>query len=283
LSPTTTPDAATEPLSSLLAQAHDGRLQVPEYQRGWIWDDDRIRGLVASVSLGYPIGALMLLEAGSPDLRFDTRPITGSPSPSPSPSPSTAPERLLIDGQQRITALYQALASGRAVHTQDDQGNAIERWYYVDIESALNPTVDRDEAIVSVPDTRRARTPEGMDLGLHTSEMEWEHRLFPLHLVCGGEDARRDWQHGFVAHGSAGSTGSTGSTGSRRELMDRFAAGILESFDRYLVPTILLGRETARWTVRVHGGAHGPMLSDRFRVAPSDAPLSAGEAHRVTK
>ena len=51
-----------EPLPDLLRNIREKKLQLPDFQRGWIWDDDRIRSLLASVSLSYPIGAVMLLE-----------------------------------------------------------------------------------------------------------------------------------------------------------------------------------------------------------------------------
>ncbi|SHJ80603.1 DUF262 domain-containing protein [Desulfofundulus thermosubterraneus] len=35
---------------------HNGKIQLPEFQRGWVWDDDHIRSLIASVSMSYPIG-----------------------------------------------------------------------------------------------------------------------------------------------------------------------------------------------------------------------------------
>jgi len=40
-----------------------GKIQLPVFQRGWIWDDNRIKGLLASVAKSFPIGA-MLLETG---------------------------------------------------------------------------------------------------------------------------------------------------------------------------------------------------------------------------
>lgn len=42
-----------------------GQIQLPDFQRGWVWDDNHIRSLIASLSLSYPIGAVMFLEAGA--------------------------------------------------------------------------------------------------------------------------------------------------------------------------------------------------------------------------
>ena len=43
-------------LKELLDDAESGKIQLPDFQRGWVWDDDRIRGLLASISRGFPVG-----------------------------------------------------------------------------------------------------------------------------------------------------------------------------------------------------------------------------------
>lgn len=221
-----------EPLATLLEEAHDGRIQVPEFQRELILTDDWMKSLLASVSLGYPIGAVMLLESGATEMRFESHAIA-DPSP-------REPERLLIDGRRRITGLYQALASGRPVRTRDDRDEPAQRWYSIDVAAALDPAVDRDEAIISV-------------LEGDGPESEREQALFPLRLVFGAEAERGRWLKGLASHSA--------------ELSGRFQAEILAALDGYLVPTIALGKETTRWSVRVHGGPDGRRLSDRFREA----------------
>ncbi len=57
-------DSTKTPLQDLLACAHSGSLQLPDFQRGWIWDDERIKSLVESASMSFPIGAVMLLQTG---------------------------------------------------------------------------------------------------------------------------------------------------------------------------------------------------------------------------
>lgn len=249
-----TVDYTNETLEGLLEEAHDGRIQVPEFQRELILEDESIKSLLASVSLGYPIGALTLLQSGNPDVRFNAAPIAGTPSP------SREPERLLIDGQGRMTSLYQVLASGEVVQTQDDQKRPAERWYYIDIHAALDPGADRDDAIISVPESRQVRTPDDVELDLSTVELEWEQSLFPLRLIFCGNGERRRWQRGFAEHGTAEDAEA------RDQLMDRFEREVLHAFEGYVVPTITVGMEWTRWSVRVHGGPHGPSLSDRFRV-----------------
>lgn len=231
---TTTFDSTKETLKKLLEKVQDGSIQLPEFQREWVWEDERIKSLLASVSLSYPIGTLMLLQTGNPDVRFKARPIQGAPSA------PTDPERMLLDGQQRMTSLYQVLASGEVVRTQDDRKKPIQRWYYIDINAALDPAADRDEAIISVPETRQVRTLHEIKLDVSTVELEWEHALFPLRLVFGDFSELRSWQRGFAKHGAAEDQDA------RDKLMDRFDAEILKAFDGYLVPTIILGKESPK-------------------------------------
>lgn len=51
-------------LHELLKNCDRGILQLPDFQRSWVWDEDRIKSLIASVSRAFPIGALMTLETG---------------------------------------------------------------------------------------------------------------------------------------------------------------------------------------------------------------------------
>ncbi|MFL6451758.1 MAG: DUF262 domain-containing protein [Bryobacteraceae bacterium] len=39
---------------------------MPDFQRSWVWDEDRIKSLIASISRAFPVGALMALETGGP-------------------------------------------------------------------------------------------------------------------------------------------------------------------------------------------------------------------------
>ena len=45
------------PLKSLLKDCEGGKLQLPDFQRSWVWEEERIMSLIASVSRGFPMGA----------------------------------------------------------------------------------------------------------------------------------------------------------------------------------------------------------------------------------
>ena len=81
-------------LSVLLNQIDNGTLLLPEFQRGYVWNRDQVRGLMRSLYKGYPVGGLLL---------WQTEPTMTSVRGS---SPDGGVRLLLLDGQQRITSLY---------------------------------------------------------------------------------------------------------------------------------------------------------------------------------
>src|SRR5213593_4434186 len=99
-------------LISLLHDCDRGALQLPDFQRSWVWDEDRIKSLLASVSRAFPVGALMTLDSGG-DVNFKPRPIEGAPAA----AKTTPAQSLLLDGQQRMTSLYQVTLRGKVVET----------------------------------------------------------------------------------------------------------------------------------------------------------------------
>ena len=45
-------------LHKLLEDCHSGALQLPDFQRSWVWDEERIKSLIASVLRAFPVWAL---------------------------------------------------------------------------------------------------------------------------------------------------------------------------------------------------------------------------------
>ena len=88
----TTFNSTKESLKDILEEIGKGKIQLPDFQRGWVWDDDHIRDLLVSIGRSFPIGAVMLLEAGG-DVHFATRPVEGLEEKLPN---SKAPEKLIL-------------------------------------------------------------------------------------------------------------------------------------------------------------------------------------------
>ena len=225
-------------LSELLDGVRTGKIQLPDFQRGWKWDTDRIAGLLASISLDFPVGVVMQLEAGG-DSRFATRPLAGAEAT----ANGVAPERLLLDGQQRLTSLFQALKSGQVVDTADARGKQLKRWYYLDIAMCLDPDGDREEAIVALPEDRVVREDFGRVtvLDVSTRERECAAELFPLSIVFDSDEAH-DWSFAYLDHGP-------GDDATRKDRWKQFRREVLDKFTHYKVPVIVLPKSTPREAV----------------------------------
>ena len=165
-------------ITDLMQAVDTGLAQLPDFQRSWVWDDGRIKSLIASVIHRFPVGAAMFLEYGNADIRFKYRPIEGATCI----GQDIIPSELILDGQQRLTSLYSALYSTKPVHTRTDKGKEIDRYYYIDIEKAMDPNADDEEVIISVPETRKVTSNFGrnVDLDLSSPEKEYEKSCFPL-------------------------------------------------------------------------------------------------------
>lgn len=217
----------------MLGDAAKGKLQLPDFQRGWVWDDDHIKSLLASISVSYPIGAVMTLVTGNPDVKFRPRPVEGVELPHP-----IEPEYLLLDGQQRTTSLFLALHSPEAVPTRDTRGKSMLRHYYADIRACIDPFTDREEAIVSVPEDRIQTFRNEIVLDVSTRQAELAFEMFPLDIVL-NPIATMDWQYDYVENGP-------GDRDERFEIWQRFAIDVIAAFVAYQVPTIELARSTPK-------------------------------------
>ena len=225
------------PLAQLLEQANRGELQLPDFQRGWVWDDNHIISLLASISMSYPIGAVMTLRTGNPDVRFRPRLLEGVEL-----DLFEEPDLLLLDGQQRTTSLYLALMSDKPVPTRDSRGKALQRHYYANIVECLNPMADREEAIVSVPPERVQKTFRGeVTLDVSTRDREIAEGMFPLDTVMKSPETTR-WQLDYLKNGP-------GDADARLETWMAFNEAVINPFVQYQVPVIQLVRSTPKEAV----------------------------------
>jgi len=88
-------------LTQLLVELDTGQLALPDFQRTFVWEPDETRELIVSMMRSFPAGALLLLQGGS--ATFKARAAEGAASLKGRPS------FLVLDGQQRLTSLYQAI------------------------------------------------------------------------------------------------------------------------------------------------------------------------------
>lgn len=112
----------------LLDQIHQGQMVLPDFQRDFVWDPSATQGLLVSIANQFPAGSI--LRSRDQQRGFASRRIEGSPDS------NHLHVFLVLDGQQRLTSLYQAL-----------YGVGDYR-YFIDLARAFeNPSLDDDDTI----------------------------------------------------------------------------------------------------------------------------------------
>jgi hypothetical protein len=113
--------AAQWKIANLAGLKRDGKLHLPDLQRGFVWSADRVSALYDSLYRSYPVGALLLwAPTWDVEAPFSTRawdicpPDTQSLSGEPEPPAAIRPGSLFVlDGQQRLTSLFRVIFSSR--------------------------------------------------------------------------------------------------------------------------------------------------------------------------
>lgn len=87
-------------IKSILSDIEDGKISMPEIQRPFVWDTVKVRDLIDSIYKGFPIG--YIITSANPELKTKT-------------GETTRGKTLIIDGQQRLTALRAAVLGEQIV------------------------------------------------------------------------------------------------------------------------------------------------------------------------
>lgn len=216
-------------LSDYLKWTTSGRIQLPDFQRRYKWEDERIRQLLVTILRGHPLGVVMLLKTGNDQIRFKPRPVAGVQVEA-----GVGPELLLLDGQQRLTSLTQALTGDGVVDTEDSRGKTLTRRYYVHIETVLLGEDRIETAVIGVPGDGVVRSNFGKDveLDLSTPEKERHAGYFPFRLLFAGAEAVT-W---LIALDDS-------------ESFSQFHAQILAPVGTYNIPAIELDTSTSKAAV----------------------------------
>lgn len=225
-------DSTKTQLSKLLDQIAEGAIQLPDFQRGWVWDDEHIRSLLVSIARSFPIGAVMLLETGG-EAKFQVRLVEGVELAGDT---AKLAEQLILDGQQRLTSLTQVLELKKPVATRDEKKRELRVHYYIDIEKALEGPETLADAIVAVDEQRTIRANFGRDVVLDVSTTAKEYDAF--HFPCDQILNSDAWEEGLNA-----------SSPERFARYMQFRTTVLKPFREYHVPVIVLKKETSKEAV----------------------------------
>jgi len=222
-------DTTKTPLKDVLDQICKGKIQLPDFQRGWVWDEEHIRSLLASIARSFPIGCVMLLETGG-DCKFQIRSIEGAETPKDAKA-----EKLILDGQQRLTSLYQVLKMDKPVQTKNSKGHKLSRYYYFDINKTLNSN-SIEECIIAVDADKVQRENFGRDIALDLSSPENEYAKF--YFPCSQILNSDIWEQGLTKYDK-----------DKLPIYMEFRIKIISAFRDYQIPIIELKKETTKEAV----------------------------------
>jgi len=166
-------EARTKTVEDWFAMIREGLLTLPRFQRFEAWRPNQIEGVLENILRvpSLPIGALLLLEVGDKEL-FHSRPLSGAPSP------RGMPQMNLLDGQQRMTALWRSLID-----------NYDEFTIFVSLENEERPEIEIVKRYISKSGKR-------MPLWADNPVECLERRYFPVSILCPGskgEHAMDEW------------------------------------------------------------------------------------------
>jgi len=160
-------DTNPHKLKDLLIQIHNGDAALPDFQRDFVWEPSATRELVISIANNYPAGSLLRIR-NTHDL-FARREFQGAPTLN-----GGKPNFLVLDGQQRLTSLYQAFYG------------VGEHRFFVDLRILIDGA-DFDEAIFHLRATRsRAKRLEKFDI--QAAEL-----ILPLGVLKSGSGGFGRW------------------------------------------------------------------------------------------
>ncbi|HEY6049592.1 MAG TPA: DUF262 domain-containing protein [Sphingomicrobium sp.] len=160
-------DTNPHALKDLLAEVHSGQMVLPDFQRDFVWEPGATRELIVSIANNYPAGSLLRVR----DLQraFVAREFEGAPKLN-----GVQHTFLMLDGQQRMTSLYQAFF-GEGEHR-----------YFLNI-GKLFETADFDEALFYERTTTKAVK--------RLADVEEQHKamILPLSALKTGAGGYLKW------------------------------------------------------------------------------------------
>ena len=160
-------DTNPRALKELLAEVHNRAAVLPDFQRDFVWEPSATQDLIVSIAYNYPAGSI--LRVRDEQRAFAVREFEGAPSLN-----GTRPIFLVLDGQQRLTSLYQAFYG------------VGEHRYFLDLRK-LTTGADFEEAIFHL------RTTTKWAKALEQFDNQAKDLLLPLSVLKGGAGGFGQW------------------------------------------------------------------------------------------
>ena len=207
------PDKKT--LKDIYDDIEKGRCAVPDFQRYWTWKRQQVEELWESIFSKYYIGSLLTWKPPKEKLGYEG--IKGGPHPDEQPE-------LILDGQQRITAIYYAVKA----HNKIRYGKNPYR-FFLNINAVLNPRRPPTEIIDSYS------TKDMEKKGLGNESIQYMKKIFPLEKLQNYDD----WLFGFYKHLIA----KEGYEDDVAEKYRRYLSSVLGVWSSYEIPVVKLSQD----------------------------------------
>lgn len=254
-----------------------GQLVLPRFQRHPAWRDDQVGSLFENIlrKPSLPIGVLLILDVGD-EQPFQYRPIDGAPKASP------RPRMHLLDGQQRMTAIWKALTNGH------DRAR-----FFIDLSPAKEADLE-NEGAVPAPETVKVKRqsiserkgeiyPRWVDDPIKTVERDY----IPLSILRPGNEGEKEADVWLEA---------TGLDLKLAMRLQGLVAKLRSQVATYSIPYLELDKGTSQDTaldvfinmntsatplkaydivVAQHEGVTGESLHDRLEALKNDIPRLA--------
>ena len=123
-------DVNSTSVESIISSIKSGEIAIPEIQRPFVWDGSKVRDLMDSLYKGFPVGYIIVWK--NPDVRLKDGTVSSG-------------RKILIDGQQRITAI-QAAVVGQMVVDSNYKKKRIKISFNPITETfeVCNPAIEKD-------------------------------------------------------------------------------------------------------------------------------------------
>lgn len=195
-------------LNTLIGRLKEGRFVIPDFQREFEWQPWDIRELMRSIFLDYYIGSLLLWKGSKRN--FETlacEPIYGYAG-------DNKPEYIVLDGQQRLTAMYYTFLSPDIPLPNRSR----RAFYYIQVDKFMDEAYD--EAFHYDWFTQRSGKL------LDNQRVQFENHIFPLFVVGSGGWALPNWVQGYERFwlDRASAAGSDGAAAQARHHADNARA-----------------------------------------------------------
>ena len=154
------PPTIPKTVKSIIDDIKAGKYAIPIFQRVYTWKRKQIEELWESIFQGFFIGSILTWVSSSEQLATD--PVHGAPAPGPSAD-------IVLDGQQRITSLFYAVAAPDAPLP----GNRSIR-FFLDLGALLDPAADSEDIVFS-ESTEHARRSGHLE-----KKTQFKRKIFPL-------------------------------------------------------------------------------------------------------